>query len=245
MKLFPAIDLYEGQAVRLRKGDYAQKTVYSDDPVSVARSFGNMGAKYIHLVDLEGAKNGTTPNFQVVEAILRESGLQAEIGGGIRSPQVVEAYLNAGAIRVILGTAAIENPAFLKEMLDTYGNRIAVGVDVKNGYVATHGWTECAEKTGMEFCGELVEMGVETIICTDISRDGVLAGTNIELYKDLHRQFPKLELVASGGISCLEDVTTLRDMDIPSAILGKALYEGRLDLRAALAACPQKEEETV
>ena len=242
MRLFPAIDLYEGQAVRLYKGDYAKKTVYSDDPPSVACSFRNAGARFIHLVDLEGAKSGTTPNFSTVEAIIRESGLRAEIGGGIRSPQVVEAYLKAGAMRVILGTAAIENPRFLKDMLKAYGKSIAVGVDVKNGLVATHGWTETSQKTCMDFFTELQDLGVSAVICTDISKDGVLKGPNVELYKELHEKFPELELVASGGVSCLEDVVNLRDADMPSAILGKALYEGRLDLREALRECPQKEE---
>ena len=241
MRLFPAVDLYEGQAVRLYKGDYAKKTVYSDNPTAVACSFRDAGARFIHLVDLEGAKSGTTPNFSVVESIIRESGLKAEIGGGIRSPQVVENYLKAGAMRVILGTAAIENPEFLKAMLYAYGDRIAVGVDVKNGFVATHGWTETSGKTCMDFFKELQELGVASIICTDISKDGVLKGPNVELYKTLHREFPNLELVASGGVSCLQDVLNLRDADMPSAILGKALYEGRLDLKEALKACPQEE----
>ena len=192
-------------------------------------------------MDLEGAKLGTTPNFVTVEEIIRESGLKAEIGGGIRSPQVVEAYLKAGAMRVILGTAAIENPRFLREMLGAYGSQIAVGVDVKDGYVATHGWTESSGRTCMEFLKELTDLGVSAVICTDISRDGVLKGTNQALYRTIHREFPELELVASGGVSCLQDVLDLRDQQIPSAILGKALYEGRLKLQDALAACPQKE----
>ena len=241
MRLFPAVDLYEGQAVRLYKGDYAKKTVYSDNPPAVACSFRDAGARFIHLVDLEGAKSGTTPNFSVVEAIIKESGLKAEIGGGIRSPQVVENYLKAGAMRVILGTAAIENPEFLKAMLYAYGNKIAVGVDVKDGFVATHGWTETSGKTCMDFFKELQDLGVASIICTDISKDGVLKGPNVELYKTLHREFPNLELVASGGVSCLQDVLNLRDADMPSAILGKALYEGRLDLKEALRACPQED----
>ena len=242
MRLFPAIDLYEGQAVRLYKGDYAKKTVYSDDPPAVARSFRDAGARFIHLVDLEGAKFGTTPNFSTVQAIIRESGLKAEIGGGIRSPQVVDAYLKAGAMRVILGTAAIEDPEFLKAMIYGYGEQIAVGVDVKNGYVATHGWTESSGKTCIDFFRELQDLGVATIICTDISKDGVLKGPNLELYTSLHQEFPQLELVASGGVSCLQDVINLRDARMPSAILGKALYEGRLDLREALRECPQKED---
>ena len=242
MRLFPAIDLYEGQAVRLYKGDYQKKTVYSDARVKVACSFRQAGARFIHLVDLEGAKFGTTPNFETVEAIIRESGLKAEIGGGIRSPKVVEAYLKAGAMRVILGTAAIENPQFLKDMLSAYGEKIAVGVDVKDGFVATHGWTETSGKTCMDFFKELQDLGVASVICTDISKDGVLKGPNVELYKTIHGAFPEIELVASGGVSCLQDVINLRDAKMPSAILGKALYEGRLDLKEALRECPQKEE---
>ena len=241
MRLFPAIDLYEGQAVRLYKGDYLKKTVYSDDPVSIACSFRDKGARFLHLVDLEGAKSGTTPNFQLVSDIIAKSGLRAEIGGGIRSPQVVEAYLKAGAMRVILGTAAIENPAFLKDMVSAYGDRIAVGVDVKNGFVATHGWTECSEKSCLDFCRELQDLGVAAIICTDISKDGVLKGPNVDLYRQIRQVIPQMELVASGGVSCLQDVLELRDAGLPSAILGKALYEGRLELLDALQACPQEE----
>ena len=241
MRLFPAIDLYEKQAVRLYKGDYNKKTVYSDDPVSVAKSFADSGAKFIHLVDLEGAKFGTTPNFSVIGAIIKESKLKAEIGGGIRSEEVIKKYIDAGAMRVILGTAAIENPEFLKDMVSKYGDKIAVGVDVKNNLVATHGWTECSEKSCFEFIEELVAIGVKAIICTDISKDGVLKGPNIELYKEIKDRFPTLELVASGGVSSIDDVKNLSDAQMPSAILGKALYEKKLDLNEALSLCPQED----
>ena len=241
MRLFPAIDLYEKQAVRLYKGDYNKKTIYSDDPVSVAKSFADAGAKFIHLVDLEGAKFGTTPNFSVIEAIIKESKLNAEIGGGIRSEEVIKKYIDAGAMRVILGTAAIENPEFLKDMVSKYGDKISVGVDVKNNFVATHGWTECSEKSCFEFIEELVAIGVKAIICTDISKDGVLKGPNIELYKEIKSRFPKLELVASGGVSSIDDVKNLSDAQMPSAILGKALYEKKLDLNEALSLCPQED----
>ena len=241
MRLFPAIDLYEKQAVRLYKGDYNKKTIYSDDPVSVAKSFADSGAKFIHLVDLEGAKFGTTPNFSVIEAIIKESKLNAEIGGGIRSEEVIKKYIDAGAMRVILGTAAIENPEFLKDMVSKYGDKIAVGVDVKNNFVATHGWTECSEKSCFEFIEELVAIGVKAIICTDISKDGVLKGPNIELYKEIKNRFPTLELVASGGVSSIDDVKNLSDAQMPSAILGKSLYEKKLDLNDALSLCPQED----
>ena len=242
MRLFPAIDLYEGQAVRLYKGDYSKKTVYSEDPPGVACSFRDAGARYIHLVDLEGARTGETPNFSVVEAIIRESGLKAEIGGGIRSEKVVDAYLKAGAMRVILGTAAIEDPVFLKNMISTYGKHIAVGVDLKNGLVATHGWTESSNKTWRAFLSELTDLGAEAVICTDISRDGALKGPNVALYREIRSEFPQLELVASGGMSCLQDVVELKKASMPSAILGKALYEGKLSLKQALQECPQEEE---
>ena len=240
MRLFPAIDLMEGQAVRLSRGDYSCKTVYSSHPADVASDFRAQGAEYIHIVDLEGARDGTTPNFSVVEQIIRESGLRAEIGGGIRSPQAVEKYLQAGAMRVILGTAAAEDPAFLQEMVENFGSQIAVGADLKDGCVATHGWTEKSAKTGEQFFRELQNLGVETVICTDISRDGLLAGTNLELYQKLHTEFPTIELVASGGISSLQDLVTLQNMGIPSAILGKALYEGRLNLKEAVSTCVRK-----
>ena len=241
MRLFPAIDLYEGQAVRLLKGDYQQKTVYSDDPLSVALSFREVGARFLHLVDLEGARSGTTPNFDLISEILSCCGLMAEIGGGIRSPQVVDAYLRAGAMRVILGTAAIENPVFLRDMVKAYGDQIAVGVDIRDGCVATKGWTQSSGKAWQDFLRELQDLGVSAVICTDISRDGALKGPNLPLYTSIHETFPDLELVASGGMSCLDDLTVLRANNIPSAILGKALYEGKLSLKEALAACPQED----
>ena len=241
MKLFPAIDLYEGKAVRLYKGDYSKKTIYSDSPVEVAKSFSQAGAKYIHVVDLEGARFGTTPNLSVIEAIIKKGCLKAEIGGGIRSEDVIKKYLDAGAMRVILGTAAIENPDFLKQMVYKYGDKIAVGVDVKNNFVATHGWTESSEKSCFEFINELAKIGVKTIICTDISKDGVLKGPNVELYKQIKSRFAQLELVASGGVASIDDVSRLNESGIPSAILGKALYEKNLDLKEAIALCPQEE----
>jgi phosphoribosylformimino-5-aminoimidazole carboxamide ribotide isomerase len=236
MHLFPAIDLIQGQAVRLFKGDYTQKTVYSDTPVQVAASFKAAGAAYIHLVDLEGAKSGGTPNFETIRAILEQSGLQGEIGGGIRDEATVRKYLDAGAMRVILGTAAITQPGFLRDMVKKYGERIAVGVDIKDGFVAIHGWTELSEKSCFQFCGELEDLGVRTVICTDISKDGVLGGTNTGLYRELTERY-SMDFVASGGVSSLEDVEKLQEMGLYGAILGKALYTGALDLRQALALC--------
>ena len=235
MKLFPAIDLYDGKAVRLFKGDYSQMTIYSENPIEIARDFEEKGAKYIHLVDLEGAKDGTTPNLHIVKQIANETNLFTEIGGGIRSMDTVKAYLENGVDRVILGTAAVNNPEFLKEAVDTYGERIAVGVDIKDGYVAIKGWVEKSQYTCFEFCEKMQELGVKTLICTDISKDGAMQGTNRELYKELSERF-HIDITASGGVSTLEDVKALRALDLYGAIIGKAYYIGAIDLCEALEA---------
>lgn len=234
MILFPAIDLIGGKAVRLTKGDYAQMTVYSDDPVSVAQSFEAAGATHLHVVDLEGARDGSTPNFDTVAAIIGSTSLKVEIGGGIRDMQTVEKYLNAGAFRVILGTAALTDPAFLKLAVATYGDKIAVGADLRDGMVATHGWLETSNVSGAEFIRSMQEIGVRVIICTDISKDGVMGGTNRTLYESLQSEFPQMCFTASGGISDIETVKTLAQMHMYGAILGKALYTGALDLADAL-----------
>ncbi len=233
MELFPAIDLIDGCAVRLVKGDYAQKTVYSDDPASVARSFAEAGAKYLHVVDLEGAKDGGTPNLETIQNIVKKGGLLVEVGGGIRSEEVIQKYLDAGVFRVILGTAAVQGPDFLAEMVQKYGEKIAVGVDIKDGMVAIKGWTEVSQESCFDFCEKLQKLGVKTIICTDISKDGLLSGTNLELYKELSEKF-SVDIVASGGVTTLEDVKKLANMGMYGAILGKALYTGNIDLKAAV-----------
>ncbi len=233
MELFPAIDLIGGCAVRLVKGDYAQKTVYSETPVEVARSFAEAGARYLHVVDLEGAKNGGTPNLETIKNIVETGGLLVEVGGGIRSEEVIKKYLDVGVFRVILGTAAVQNPAFLEEMVQKYGEKIAVGVDIKDGMVAIKGWTEVSCESCFDFCEKLQKIGVKTIICTDISKDGLLSGTNLELYKALSEKF-SVDIVASGGVTTLEDVKKLSDMGLYGAILGKALYTGNIDLKAAV-----------
>ena len=233
MKIFPAIDLIGAQAVRLVKGDYNQKTVYNSDPIEVAKSFYSKGAEYLHLVDLDGAKSGNTDNFEVIRQIVNESGLKVEVGGGIRNMQTVEKYLSAGVFRVIIGTAAITDPDFLDEALEKYGEKIAVGVDIKDGFVATHGWTEVSDVSCEEFVQKMQQKGVKTIICTDISKDGMMSGTNIELYKSLSERF-SINITASGGVSTLEDVETLNDMNMYGAILGKALYTGAIDLEKAI-----------
>ena len=233
MLIFPAIDLYEKQAVRLFKGDYNRKTVYSNDPVSVARDFKKSGASHIHLVDLEGAKTGETPNFDVVCAIKRETGLFCEIGGGIRSMEVVEKYISAGLDRVILGTAAVTNEGFVQEAVEKYGEKIAVGIDIKDGFAAIKGWTESSGIDAFEFCERMEKIGVRTLICTDISKDGAMVGTNRALYKKLSEKF-SVDIVASGGVSSINDVKALRKLNIYGAIIGKAYYTKAVDLGEAI-----------
>ena len=233
MLLFPAIDLYEGKAVRLYKGDYNQLTVYNENPAEVGKAFAAAGAKHIHIVDLEGAKSGTTPNLDTVVRIKQESGLFCEIGGGVRNMAVVKAYMDAGMDRVILGTAAVENPDFVREAVAAYGEKIAVGVDLKDGYVAVKGWTEKSTLDAETFCAQMQEIGVKTLIVTDISKDGAMQGTNHDLYRDLQAAFPDLQLVASGGVSSMEDITRLADTGLYGAIIGKAYYIGAIDLKKA------------
>jgi phosphoribosylformimino-5-aminoimidazole carboxamide ribotide isomerase len=239
MKLFPAIDLYEGKAVRLFKGDYAQMTVYSSDPVSVAMDFKAKGAECIHLVDLEGARDGSTPNFETVCAVKNASGLFCEIGGGIRGMDTVRRYLDAGIDRVILGTAAVSDPEFLNAAVAAYGDRIAVGVDIKDGLVAIKGWTESSGLEAFAFCRQLQQKGVSCLICTDISRDGAMRGTNRELYARLQKEL-SLNITASGGVSTLDDVIALSRLGMYGAIIGKAYYTGALDLAEAVR-CSQNE----
>ena len=238
MLLFPAIDMIGGKAVRLVRGDYAQMTVYSDDPAAVAQSFSRDGAEWLHLVDLEGARDGGTPNLETVREILSRSDLKVELGGGIRSAETVEKYISLGVSRVILGTAALRDPDLLDRMVDKYGEKIAVGVDIREGLVAVKGWTELSGVGCFDFCASLESRGVQTVICTDISKDGLLGGTNHELYKDMAERF-SMHLTASGGVSSLEDVRKLRDLGLYGAILGKALYTGALSLREAVELCKE------
>lgn len=235
MYIYPAIDLYGGKAVRLFKGDYAQMTVYSDDPVSVAKDFAAAGASHIHLVDLEGAKIGRPANLSTIAKIVETTGLFAEVGGGIRDMETVDSYLSIGVSRVILGTAAVKDPDFLKEALAKYGEKIAVGVDLKDGFVAIKGWTETSDLKVEDFFIQMQNLGIKTIICTDISRDGAMKGTNRELYRDLSAKFD-IDLIASGGVSSMEDVKALAEMKLHGAIIGKAYYIGAVDLKEAVEA---------
>lgn len=238
MILFPAIDLYDGKAVRLYKGDYRQMTVYNENPVAVAQDFVAAGATHVHLVDLEGAKSGTTPNLSTVCRIKESCGLFCEIGGGIRSMEVVDTYLSAGIDRVILGTAAVSDPAFLSAALEKHRERIAVGVDIKDGFVAVKGWTEKSTLEAFDFCRHLEKLGAATVICTDISKDGAMMGTNHALYRRLSEEF-SMQFVASGGVSSLEDIRRLKEQKLYGAILGKAYYTGAVNLKEAIEVCKQ------
>ena len=233
MVIYPAIDLFDGKAVRLFKGDYHQMTVYSECPVEVAEDFKANGATHIHLVDLEGAKSGTTPNLETVCAIKKTTGLFCEIGGGVRSMEVVERYLEAGIDRVILGTAAVTDESFLRTAVEKYADRIAVGIDIRDGFVAIKGWTEKSQERAMDFCAKMEKLGVKTLICTDISRDGAMQGANHELYRELSEKF-KMNIIASGGVSSMEDVKRLGAMNIHGAIIGKAYYTGAVNLKEAI-----------
>ena len=233
MFILPAIDLFEGKAVRLLKGDYARMTVYSERPLDVARDFRAQGAEWVHLVDLEGARSGQTPNLETVLHIKKDSGLRCEVGGGVRSMAVIERYLNAGLDRVILGTAAATDGALLAEAVGRYGERVAVGVDIKDGQVAVKGWTESSGLDAMDFCARMRDVGVRTLICTDISRDGAMRGTNLELYRELQEKFD-LNIIASGGVSSLDDVRRLADLDLYGAIIGKAYYAGAVSIKEAI-----------
>ncbi len=241
MNIFPAIDLYNGCAVRLFKGDYAQMTIYSENPIEIARDFENSGAKYIHMVDLEGAKMGTTPNIEIVKQVASETSLFVEIGGGIRNMDTVEKYLSSGVDRVILGTAAVEDEAFLKAAVEKYGDKIAVGADVKDGYVAVKGWLEKSQYTLDAFCEKMQAIGVRYMICTDISKDGAMAGTNREMYTELKSKYD-MNITASGGVSTLDDVRALSEMDLYGAIIGKAYYTGDIRITDAISIADASEE---
>jgi len=235
MTIYPAIDLLEGKAVRLKRGDYAQSTVYSDDPVSVAHRFADAGATSAHLVDLEGARDGKPANFEVIKQITAETGLEIQVGGGIRDAKTIGKYISAGVRRVILGTAAISVPGFLMAMTGEYGDAIAVSADIKDGYIAIKGWTELSDRHALEFCRSVCEAGVKTLICTDISKDGLLGGTNMELYRTL-RETTSIRLIASGGVTTLDEIIALSALGMDGAIIGKALYTGNINLSEAIEA---------
>ena len=233
MQIFPAIDLSGGQVVRLYQGDYDKMTVYGADPCAVARDFIAAGARYLHVVDLDGAKDGTLANFDTIAAIAKQGGLYIEVGGGIRTEDRIRQYLDLGVDRCILGTVAVKDFDFTARMARKYGNRIAVGVDARDGYVAINGWKKLSSEKGVDFCRRLLEVGVGTVIYTDISRDGAEQGTNLALYRELAK-IEGLQVTASGGVSSLEELRQLKAAGTHAAILGKALYTGRLDLKSVI-----------
>lgn len=238
MKLFPAIDLRDGRVVRLTEGDYDRMTVYGDDPFATAQSFRAAGAECIHMVDLDGALKGAPVNFPFISRVASELDMFLEVGGGIRDERRIEEYIDAGAGRVILGTVAVENPDFVISAVRRFGDKIAVGVDAKDGKVAIHGWKTVTDKDAYSFCAQLRDVGVDCVIFTDISRDGTLGGTNMDAYEKLSR-LDGLKIVASGGITRADELVTLRQMGIYGAILGKAMYAGALPLSDALAAAKE------
>ena len=233
MQIFPAIDLRGGQVVRLYQGDYDKMTVYGQDPCVVAREFLAAGAKYLHVVDLDGAKDGTLANFETIAAIAKQGGLYIEVGGGIRTEGRIQQYLDLGVGRCILGTVAVKDFAFTERMAQKYGDKIAVGVDARDGFVAINGWKELSDEKGVDFCRRLYVAGVGTVIYTDISRDGAEQGTNLDLYREL-AAIEGLHVTASGGVSSIEELKELQTIGTHAAILGKALYTGRLDLKTVI-----------
>ena len=233
MQIFPAIDLSGGQVVRLYQGDYDRMTVYGQDPCATARDFLAAGARHLHVVDLDGAKDGTLANQTSIAAIARQGGLFIEVGGGIRTEDRIRQYLDLGVSRCILGTVAVKDFAFTARMAEKYGSQIAVGVDARDGYVAVNGWKELSAERGVDFCRRLHEAGVQTVIYTDISRDGAEQGTNLAVYRQLS-QISGLNVTASGGVSSLEELRELETIGVRAAILGKALYTGRLDLKTVM-----------
>lgn len=236
MLIFPAIDMYGGKAVRLYKGNYAKMTVYSDDPVGIARDFAASGAEQIHMVDLEGARSGEMPNLGVVREVVKATGAFVELGGGIRSLDALDAVFDAGVSRAILGTAAVSDPAFLESAVAKYGGKIAAGCDLKDGVVAVKGWLESSQLTAGDFFTRMTELGIDTVICTDIARDGAMRGANAALYEQIMAAHPGIRLIASGGVSGVDDIARLRALDLYGAIIGKAYYTGAIDLKAAVEA---------
>lgn len=233
MHIFPAIDLYDGKAVRLLKGDYQKMTVYSENPLEIAKDFENSGAEFLHIVDLEGAKTGETPNINTIEKIVKNTSLFTEVGGGIRTLETVKKYSDIGVKRVILGTAAVNDEEFLLSAVKKYGEKIAVGIDIKDGFVAIKGWTDLSKYTPFEFCEKMQNIGVKNVICTDVTKDGAMQGTNLDLYKEMSERFD-LNITASGGVSGIDDIKRLKGLGIYGAIIGKAYYTKAISLARAI-----------
>ena len=235
MIIFPAIDLFQGQAVRLFQGDYKKMTVYDKEPLNTAKKFESFGAEWLHIVDLEGAKTGEAVNIYTITKIISSCKLKCEIGGGVRSMKIIERYINSGVDRVVLGTAAVTEKNFAEDAVKNFGEKIAVGVDIKNNNVAIKGWQENSNIEAITFCERMQDIGVKTIICTDISKDGAMKGTNILLYKKLTEKL-KINIIASGGVSSLDDVKALAKLNLYGAIIGKAYYTGAINIKEAIEA---------
>ncbi|MCD7785909.1 MAG: 1-(5-phosphoribosyl)-5-[(5-phosphoribosylamino)methylideneamino]imidazole-4-carboxamide isomerase [Oscillospiraceae bacterium] len=233
MKIYPAVDILGGKAVRLYKGDYSKKTDYGD-PVEAAMRLKELGAEYLHIVDLDGAKSGDTPNLSIISEIASKTGIFVEVGGGIRTIETVEKYLSNGLSRIIIGTAAVTDRDFLCKAVSLYGDKIAVGADILNGSVRISGWLSDSGLSIEDFMRDMQAVGVKTVICTDISRDGALKGTNIALYEKLCQDFPAIQIVASGGVTALEEITELKKVGVSGAIIGKAYYTGLIDIVKAI-----------
>ncbi|MFD3446209.1 1-(5-phosphoribosyl)-5-[(5-phosphoribosylamino)methylideneamino]imidazole-4-carboxamide isomerase [Microbacteriaceae bacterium 4G12] len=233
MLIFPAIDLKNGRCVRLYQGQFQRETVVNENPLEQALVFEKLGAKFLHVVDLDGALEGKPTNLAVIQEIANTLSIPVQVGGGIRSMETIDLLIKAGVARVIIGTAALSNPSFLKEALQIYGERIIVGIDAKDEYVATRGWLDVSDVHYVTLAKQMEELSVKTIVFTDISRDGTLAGPNFMQLQAL-QEAVSLEIIASGGVSSLADVERLHQMNVYGVITGKALYEGKLALEDAL-----------
>ncbi|WP_303969490.1 1-(5-phosphoribosyl)-5-[(5-phosphoribosylamino)methylideneamino]imidazole-4-carboxamide isomerase [Sporosarcina ureae] len=233
MILFPAIDIRDGKCVRLIQGDYAQEIIYNDSPTNMAQEWQSQGAEYIHIVDLDGAKTGNSANKQAIEAIAKAINVPVQVGGGIRNMEIVDSHIANGVARVIIGTAAIQDPEFLKRAVEKHGDKIAVSIDARNGFVATDGWTETSDVKAVDLLQDLAKIGVKTVVYTDIMKDGMLQGPNFEELKIMD-DASSIDIIASGGVSTEEDIKKLAASDMYGAIIGKALYEGKLSLKKLL-----------
>ena len=233
MRIYPAIDIIDGACVRLVQGDYSQKTKFNDSPLDVAKKWETLGGEFIHIVDLDGAKSGTMPNFELIKNIAQALSVPIEVGGGIRDMEAIEKYLENGVSRVILGTSALSKPELVKEAVLIYGDRIAVGIDAKNGMVAVNGWEEVSERNAIEMAKEMELLGVKYIIYTDIATDGMLNGPNLEAMKEMVNAV-SVNIIASGGVTTTQDIEDLKKVGVEGAIIGKALYTERIDLKEAI-----------
>jgi len=228
MIIFPAIDILDGNCVRLIQGDYNQESIYGDSPVAMAQKWEQLGAQYIHIVDLNGAKSGESINKDIIHDIAQTVNVPVQVGGGIRTLETIKGYVDSGVSRVIIGTAAITDKEFLREAVKTYGDKVAVSVDARNGYVATDGWTDTSDVKATDLLKELEAIGVKTIVYTDIAKDGMLQGPNLEEQRAIN-EATSIDVIASGGVTTKEDVDSLRELNVYGAIIGKALYDGKLD----------------